>query len=147
MKKVKIAKLSENTGFYSNLTSIPKEFEIIMYSSLEEILKEYYKGDVGDEVLTFWGKDGECKMHVSNFIENTTAYGVWGFCNNKKAIHMWYDKKTVNDIDLIRFLCHELSHMQRPFHKDRVAEEMKAENYADIGIAAFSLLKCLKRMK
>lgn len=69
--------------------------------------------------------------------------GTWGFCRNKKEIHVWVDKKVASKRSIVRLLAHEIGHKQRPFHRLSSKEEDKAESYAAVALTAYDIMEHL----
>lgn len=126
------------------------ESKIFIYKDIKKIVGAHF-GDLvldGTETINgFDGEGGEYSLSVDEFIKNVSSFGCWGFCEGNENIHIWYDEK-VELKSLIHFLAHEKGHMNRPHHKDKEREEMKAELYGNTAVFAFEIAEVLyKRLR
>lgn len=132
--------------YSSNLTSLPKDFDVLIYNTPEEILNKFwgcdedYEGDHGFND----GKGNEIILSHAETIDNIKEMGVWGFVGDKKDIHIWIDFDTVDDTNFMSFISHEIGHLQKPYKKDLMEEEMKAEHYSDITSCSYFLFMAIK---
>ena len=132
--------------YSSNITTIPKEFDVLIYKTAEDILNkswncgEDFEGDHG----FYDGKGNEIVLSNAEVLDNIKTMGMWGFVGDKKDIHVWIDVDIVDDINLMSFISHEIGHLQRPYKRNDMAEEMKAEHYSDVTRCSYVLFNAIK---
>ena len=131
----------------STLTKIPEDINIILYPTVESVLKESWGGeDITDSTFGFMNPDGsetDQEMDVDELCRNIKRCGIWGCVNNDGTIHMWIDKDVATKEDILSFFAHEIGHLHKPAKKDFLEEEMKAERYSDITKCAYQLYKAV----
>ena len=123
--------------------------ELFVYDTIEEIECAYTGADSidGSEVIEGFDGDGkEYSLTMDEFIENTKMFGCWGFCDNKKNIHVWYSDN-VGLGELISFFAHEMGHINEPHHESEQEEEMKADKYAETAVFAYDISTALLNEK
>lgn len=114
------------------------------YETLEACMAAYF--DCAPEDIKKQGRwawmDGE-RYRVwptSRVLRTRRKAGVWGFCVDKKELHVWIADHARPE-KILRLLAHELGHIRRPWHRDRDQEEAKAENYAMVAVTAFVIMQ------
>lgn len=136
--------------YSSDITTIPKEFDVLIYDTAEDILNKSWNcafecgEDLEGDHGFFDGHGSEIIMSNSEVLENIKEFGMWGFVGDKKDIHIWIDNGVIDDINLMAFISHEVGHLQRPHRRDTMAEEMKAEHYSDMARCAHVICKAIK---
>ena len=76
---------------------------------------------------------------MSRVLRSRRKTGTWGFCHDKREIHIWV-AKWAKKRSVIRLLAHEIGHTIRPYHRSSSDEESKAEQYADVAQMAFDVM-------
>ncbi len=123
--------------------------KVVPYESLEDcMLACFYEFDTMDELLNgrweWYDQDNDRNRvwSMRRVLRNRRKIGTWGFCHNKKEIHIWIsDHATPKSI--LKLIAHEIGHMQRPFKKKSILEEKKAMVYADVALTAFEIMEKL----
>jgi len=138
--------VSFNDNYSSNLTKIPKIYDVVLYDSAESVWEAYWGSDFEDNggFGGFDGKGNEIEMSQKEVINNIKQAGLWGFVSGKDELHIWIDFKTADTIDILSMFSHELGHFQRPHKRDVMQEEMKAEHYSDMTRCAYSLFETIR---
>ena len=135
--------------------SFPKEdgsgrIIIKRYDNLDDLLCALHHMPLDElKECTHGGYDGsenEWEFTYSDMVKNIKEMGCYGFANNKEEIHVWFESN-VNMWDLIRMLGHEMGHLERPYKRDPMQEEIKADKYGDVAAGAFIIAKQLKKSK
>jgi uncharacterized protein YjaZ len=121
--------------------------KIFVHETIQSVIESYFKAPVS-EIATMGGfnQDGkEYEYPIGEVIANIEEVGCWGFVSAKEDIHLWF-RQDVEMRELVRFFAHEKGHTLRPFHRDPMAEELKAGRYEDAAIFGFELAsQLLKR--
>lgn len=126
-------------------SSIDGDIDIILerYETLEDLLCEMYQSSLEDlQQSTHGGCDGngkEWEFTFEELLETIKKMGCYGFADAKQKIHFWVNIETVDPLDFIGMMAHEKGHLTRPFHKNDLKEEFKAERYADAASFAFQI--------
>jgi hypothetical protein len=111
------------------------------HKTLEELLCLMWGGE-SLEGSTFGGFDGdgnEYELSFDEMVGNIKEMGCYGFVDSKQSIHFWVDTDIVSPVDFIGMMAHEKGHLTRPFHRDEMREEMKAERYGEAASFAFQI--------
>ena len=142
-------KIEFNFDPVSSKTTKIDGLEIILYPSAESAWKESWGGeDIDGTVFGFTDKDGsESEMDLDEICRNIESCGVWGFADREGVIHAWVDFENADMVDILSFFCHEIGHLQRPFKKDDLAEEMKAEQFSDVAKYAWHIIEGIKNSR
>lgn len=115
------------------------------YETAEDLLCAMWQCDIEDLKKSkhggFDGNGKEYEYSYDDLIRSLKIMGCYGFADSKKKIHFWVDINVVDPIDFIGMIAHEKGHMTRPFHKDEMKEEIKAERYGDAASFAFQIYK------
>ena len=114
--------------------------KIYIHDTIESVFEEYFHCPVS-EISGMGGFDQngkEYEFSVDELFCNVKEGGCWGFVNLKHNIHVWF-RPDVDMRELVRFFAHEKGHTLRPFHRDEMAEEMKAGRYEDAAVFAFDI--------
>ena len=142
--------MEEMTMFFdeepiSKLTKLPSVMKILFYDSVESLVKESWGGeDIKGSTFGYMDdKNNETCISVDELCKNIEDQGLWGFVDRLGTIHMWIDKQIAQTENLLSFFSHELGHLQRPFKRNDLKEEMKAERYSDISKFAYQLSKAV----
>jgi len=115
--------------------------KIVRYGTLEELLAEF-QGCPMDELdgATLTGYDGDGKEYsipYSEAVGNIREMGCYGFARKAaNEIHVWVSVDADGE-DVAQMMGHEYGHFQRPYHRDDMREEMKADGYGDAADFAF----------
>lgn len=116
---------------------------IYTYDTLEECIAAFHgcgTAEIYSKGPWTWEENGRITVWgMRRMIRSRRKCGTWGFCRNKKELHLWVSKYA-EPKRIIRLLSHELGHMQRPFKRDSLAEERKAESYCNVAVTAFELM-------
>lgn len=116
------------------------------HATLEELIAFEYGMPI-EEVTKcehggFDGNGKEYKFTFEELKESIQEAGCYGFANNKDEIHVWIDSRC-SPLEVIRLLAHERGHCIRPFYRDPMQEEEKAELYSLCAEFAFNVAKDL----
>ena len=116
------------------------------YDTLKEILEATYGSDfdelAGGQVCGGDGRGGEYNLTFEEIVENIKLMACFGFACKREGenqIHFWVDVDNVDPIDFIGLIAHEKGHLLRPWKKDQMQEELKADRYADTATLAFKV--------
>jgi uncharacterized protein YjaZ len=115
--------------------------EIIRHETLEECVAKFYnceESEIYKFKVTFENTNGSSVWPVRRMIRVRKKRGTWGWVENKGAIHIWVSEKAPMH-RIIRLLAHELGHKEKPYYKNRIQEERKAEKYADAAVASYNI--------
>lgn len=137
-----------NEKHNSVMTTIPKDISIVVYNSARDIIEAFEGCKIEDiDCSGFVDGHGEAfEFGPKEYLENVQRFGAWGFCDQKNKIHVWFDESTTIE-DRIRLFSHEVGHMQRPYHRDFIKEEMKAEMFSDVATISYSLANISLNLK
>ena len=118
--------------------------DVFTYDSLESCIAAFYNcgtAEIHSKGPWEWEQDGRMSVWgMRRMIRCRKKYGTWGFCNNKKSIHIWVAKHA-EPVRIIRLLSHEIGHMQKPFKRDNFAEERKAGIFESVAVSAFEIME------
>ena len=136
-------KHEQKTGFEGKVS-----ITLVRYETLNELIEEHYQMPfeelAGGEVCGGDGNGGEYKLSFEEMIENISEMGCYGFACKKKGeneIHFWVNKETVDPVDFLGMIAHEKGHTMRPWKRDPLQEEARAERYGDTASFAFQIAK------
>jgi len=119
--------------------------KLIRYDTLDEILEKHYGCSIADlkksRHFGFDGNNMEWEFTFEEMYENIQIMGCYGMAVNKEEIHFWVDVNGVDPSDFIGMIAHEKGHLTRPFKRDPMKEEFKAERYGDAASFAFCIAK------
>ena len=123
--------------------------KVRQYDTLEELFEEMY-GMETKELKTYEhsGYDGKGKDWNYTFDEMCTNIGKMGcyaFARGKEEIHFWVDLKTVDPLDFIGMMAHEKGHLTRPYKRNPMQEEVKAERYGVAASFAYSMWELINQ--
>ena len=76
-------------------------------------------------------------------LRNLKIKGCWAFVDGKFVIH-WWARKNCSFRALVDMFAHEFGHILRPYHRDQMAEEVKADAYANAACFAYDMAKRTK---
>ena len=109
-----------------------KDIKIVRYKTPEELLAAEYGMPIDELRLCKHGgfdSDGkEVEFDFNELIIAVKDMGCYGFAGNKLDIHVWISADA-NLVDVMNLLAHERGHLFRPFHRDLMKEEKKANLY------------------
>ena len=117
---------------------------VIRYATLRACMAEYLgceATEVEDQDGTWlWGdEDGAHSMPMKEAISKILSRRVWGWLGNKDTMHIWF-AKNVDHKRLLQVIAHEVGHSYRPWHRDTVREEQKADLYGVVAGTAFGIM-------
>jgi hypothetical protein len=114
------------------------------YDMLNELLEEHFRTPMdeleGAEVCGSDGRGGEYKLSFEDMVDNIKEMACYGFSCKREGedqIHFWVDVDKVDPVDFIGLISHEKGHILRPWRRDQMQEELKADRYADTATLAF----------
>lgn len=114
-------------AYYAN-----QNIKIVKYNTLEELLEAQYNTPIADlEQGKHGGYDGEGNEYEFEFddmVSNIREMGCYGFAGDKEDIHVWVSNDVAIE-NVIAMMGHERGHLIRPYHKNPMKEEIKAEIY------------------
>jgi hypothetical protein len=117
----------------------------------ESLLCQMWNCDIESlESSTCGGFDGdgnEYELSFDEMVGNIKEMGCYGFVDSKQVIHFWVDLDIVSPSDFIGMMAHEKGHLTRPFHRDDMKEEIKAEKYGDAASFAFQIYTNILSLK
>lgn len=120
---------------------------VYTYKTLEACIAAFHSCEE-DEIHAqgpwVWNNEGKRTVwNMRRMIRIRKKTGAWGFCREKGDIYVWIAPHAT-PLQIIRLLAHELGHKQRPFKRDRIAEEIKADRYEAVAGEAYELMELLK---
>jgi len=118
------------------------------YDDLKECIAAYFECDVDEipsqEGMWYWS-DADGTRHswtMDDALSHIMKKNCWSWVDDKEIIHIWYAPE-VERYTLISVLAHELGHIERPYHRDRFAEEQKAAKYERVAETAMDIARDL----
>jgi hypothetical protein len=76
---------------------------------------------------------------IETFLEDLEDFGVWGFCDEDRTLHMWFAKHVHYD-NLIRFFAHEYAHITDEIDVPvEMADEYEAEFFGEGASFAYEM--------
>lgn len=116
--------------------------DIYVYDDLLECMAECFHEDQKEMLVKKWeftvgGRTTVWPMRRA--IRMIRKRGAWGFCHNKKEVHLWIGENAT-PVQIINVVAHEIGHMIRPWHKNDGMEEVKALKYGDNASESLSIL-------
>ena len=118
--------------------------EVIRHATLRACMAAFLDceaDEVEDQDGTWiWGDvDGEHSMPMKEAISTILSFRVWGWLEGKDTMHIWF-AKNVDHKRLLQVIAHEVGHSYRPWHRDTVLEEQKADLYGVVAGQAFQIM-------
>ncbi len=120
---------------------------VIRHETLRACMAEYFgceATEVEDQDGTWiWGDvDGEHSMPIKEAVSTILSFRVWGWLEGKDTMHIWF-AKNVDPKRLLQVIAHEIGHSYRPYHRDAIKEEQKADLYGIVAGQAFGVMSDL----
>lgn len=116
------------------------------YDTLKELIEKHYQTPFdeleGGEICGGDGNGGDYNLSFEEMIENIELMACYGFACKREGenqIHFWVDADKVDPVDFIGLISHEKGHLLRPWKRDVMQEELKADRYADTATLAFKV--------
>ncbi|MGD9158312.1 MAG: hypothetical protein PVG39_07900 [Desulfobacteraceae bacterium] len=138
-----VLELDEYTAVMDNkVTGEEIEVKFIRFDDLEELLMKGMGEDLSDiEELT--GTTGDGEEHKFNFDQIKDAIetmGCYGFARQETAeVLFWVDTDHVDPEIFVSMIAHEVGHIKRPWRRDDMKEEGKAEDYSIVATMAYRI--------
>lgn len=132
---------------YNWSSSIDGEIAVILhrYDTIEDLLVEMRQCPIEDiKMSQHGGFDGDGKEYeytYDQYYEAIERIGCYAFADNKSEIHFWVDTEKAYPGDFLGMIAHEKGHLTRPFHRNEMKEEIKAERYGDTAAFAYQIYK------
>jgi hypothetical protein len=117
---------------------------LVRYETPEDVFKAMFgdeEGEIGFDALD--SKGVESTVSLEDGLKGIRKTGIYGFVDKEEMIiHMWLDPTTINMLDLLFFLGHEIGHSitepELP-HTHELDEEQRADGYAFASSEAYRL--------
>lgn len=125
------------------------EVETIRYRTINGCLAAFFRcrvEDLGKVVGRFEWTDADgvdYSKDVQEAIIGIRKRSTWGFVENKRTIHCFI-RKGATEREIISLFAHEVGHLKRPYHKNRL-EEKKAGTYAEVARCAYDMAMSVKK--